>query len=92
MTDERCGTCRAWAGDEHPFLGPQDCRRRAPVLPPENERWKTTARIWPQTANDDWCREWEPKPDAEQPRDRAAERGPPGVRDAVQIFRAGQEL
>jgi hypothetical protein len=56
---ERCGNCRFWHEEQ--------CRRRAPIHINALMPWYDTEdgadyeAIWPETAENEWCGEWEGK-------------------------------
>jgi hypothetical protein len=59
---QQCVNCRFWRR-EHADRGPTwgQCRRMPPVLPDDDDDEKLVrVGIWPHTAADDWCGEWQP--------------------------------
>jgi len=54
-----CYTCRYWNALGPAYwlkpteLGNSECRRFPPILDTEGNT------VWPETAHDDWCGEWE---------------------------------
>jgi hypothetical protein len=59
---QACDSCRFWrqgpAGGRGPDWG--ECRRMPPTLPPIEEDKLLHVGVWPHTAGDDWCGEWQP--------------------------------
>jgi hypothetical protein len=52
-SEATCDTCRWY----HPTpMHADECRRHAPVVMTTGILPKT---VWPETSEDDWCREWE---------------------------------
>jgi hypothetical protein len=58
---QQCASCRFWRR-EHAERGPSwgQCRRMPPVLPDYDAEKLAHVGIWPHTAADDWCGEWQP--------------------------------
>jgi hypothetical protein len=63
---EACGGCRFWRRDRDEERGPDwgQCRRMPPTLPPIEQEKLLHVGIWPHTAEDDWCGEWQPAAEA----------------------------
>ena len=59
--DEACHTCWFWRQGASEHRGPEwgECRRLPPSLPPIEEEKLVHVGIWPHTAEDDWCGEWQ---------------------------------
>jgi hypothetical protein len=57
-----CGSCRFWRQDLAEDRGPGwgQCRRMPPTLPPIEQEKLRHVGIWPHTAENDWCGEWQP--------------------------------
>ena len=66
---ESCCTCRFWRPGPSDDRGPDwgECRRMPPTLPPIEEEKLVHVGIWPHTAEDDWCGEWEAAADQAGP-------------------------
>ena len=65
---EACGGCRFWRRDRDVERGPDwgQCRRMPPTLPPIEQEKLLHVGIWPHTAEDDWCGEWQAAGEAGQ--------------------------
>lgn len=68
MTERRCDSCLHWLPDPEAFPGEPggQCRRHAPrpvllALVREGAEVDDVV-LWPVTAGDDWCGEWQPPP------------------------------
>lgn len=60
MTHPTCATCRFWDRN-NTFNTIGQCRRRAP-----SQAWSGDAYVWPDTQDEDWCGEHDPKPEGEE--------------------------
>ncbi len=58
---EQCAVCRFWrqGGPAGRDLDWGECRRMPPALPQIDQDKLLHVGLWPHTAADDWCGEWE---------------------------------
>ncbi len=67
MTEARCVSCRFWSFYETLNVGVDtqysrgECRRYAPRPPADASGRMEHGRIWPITADTDWCGEFQPR-------------------------------
>jgi hypothetical protein len=56
-----CGCCKFWRQDADTRQRGEwgECRRMPPSLPPIEEDKLLHVGIWPHTAGEDWCGEWQ---------------------------------
>jgi len=56
-----CDGCRFWRRRDPDDRGGDwgECRRMPPTLPPVEDDKLLHVGIWPHTAGDDWCGEWQ---------------------------------
>jgi hypothetical protein len=77
---QSCRCCRFWrrgpVDTRQPDWG--ECRRMPPTLPPIEQEKLMHVGIWPHTAADDWCGEWQAGdgPGASADASKPAGRGP----------------
>lgn len=68
--EQCCKNCRFWSFYETVNEGVDtrysrgECRRYAPRLPADAKSGMSHGRIWPMTADVDWCGEFELRPSA----------------------------
>jgi len=72
--EDSCQSCRFWRQGPVDARGPDwgECRRMPPSLPPIEEEKLLHVGLWPHTAGDDWCGEWQAAggPESEGPQGR----------------------
>ena len=63
---QMCADCRFWrrGGPAGRDIDWGECRRMPPTLPQIDEDKLLHVGLWPHTAADDWCGEWEAVPAA----------------------------
>lgn len=61
---QMCAHCRFWrrGGPAGRDIDWGECRRMPPTLPQIDEEKLLHVGLWPHTAADDWCGEWDATP------------------------------